>query len=339
MDKLISIPEQPEVIPYVTSYYKEDWGFCIQHNSKVNLSEDRYHVKIDSTLEAGVLNYGELIIKGRSTKEVLLSTYICHPSMANNELSGPVIMTALAQWLLEQKELNYTYRLLFIPETIGSINYISQNITELRENVIAGFVLTTIGDSGEFSYVASRYGDSFSDEVVEHVFSKLEKYNKYSYLERGSDERQYNYPGVDLGMVTITRSKFGTYPEYHTSADNLSLLSAKSLLESFEMVKEILLEVDQTIDRVPYNKTVFRAMKKDNLVNTVCCEPQLGKRGLYPALSMRGSAYSVINIINVLVYADGSNSIEEISKIINLSSEETLKIAERMLENGLLKKI
>ena len=216
-EHLYSLPEQPNAIPYVTSYYKERWGFCISHNERTTLREGKYRVYIDSTLKEGSLTYGEYILKGKTEQEIFLSTYVCHPSMANNELSGPVVTAFIAKWLASRPR-KYTYRIIFIPETIGSITYLSRNLEVMRKNVKVGFNISCIGDNRAYSYVASRYENTLADKVASNVLSfNHPDFIKYSFLDRGSDERQYCSPGVDLPLVTLSRSKYGTYPEYHTS--------------------------------------------------------------------------------------------------------------------------
>lgn len=230
-------PDQPDAIPYVTSYYKECYGFCMSQNQLDKLPEDTYHIVIDSELKEGSLTYGEIIIPGDTEEEVFLSTYICHPSMANNELSGPVVATFLAKWLNLLVKRRYTYRIIFIPETIGAITYLSKNLQYLKEHVIAGFNLSCVGDNRTFSYVESRYGDTLADKAAKNVLSfYYPDYKTYSFLKRGSDERQYNAPGVDLPVCAICRSKYGEYPEYHTSKDNLELISPEGLLGAYEVL-------------------------------------------------------------------------------------------------------
>ena len=228
---------QPNAIPYVTSYYKERIGFCMseeQLNSLEKLeakaeSPVRFHAVIKSSFnQKGCLNYGECVLKGKTEQEILISTYICHPSMANNECSGPALAVSLAKYV-KAKPRKYTYRFIFIPETIGSICYIAQHLTELKKNVVAGFVLSCVGDNNDYSLIRSRYGNTLADRVLENVLRFIApKFKDFSFIYRGSDERQFNAPGVDLPVCGFCRTKYGNYPEYHTSLDNLNYISAAS---------------------------------------------------------------------------------------------------------------
>ena len=314
-------PDQPDAIPYVTSYYKECYGFCMSQNQLDKLPEDTYHIVIDSELKEGSLTYGEIIIPGDTEEEVFLSTYICHPSMANNELSGPVVATFLAKWLNLLVKRRYTYRIIFIPETIGSITYLSKNLQYLKEHVIAGFNLSCVGDNRTFSYVESRYGDTLADKAAKNVLSfYYPDYKTYSFLKRGSDERQYNAPGVDLPVCAICRSKYGEYPEYHTSKDNLELISPEGLLGAYEVYQQCILSLENN-----YSYKI-----------NVLCEPQLGKRGLYPTTSQKGTYDAVKVMIDFIAYADGSNDLIDISNIIGVPVNELLTVIEKLEKVDLL---
>jgi aminopeptidase-like protein len=319
-EHLYSLEDQPDAIPYITSYYQERWGLCITHHERVRLREGQYRVFIDSDLRDGHLTYGECIFPGWEDREVFLSTYICHPSMANNELSGPVISSFIAKWLLSQPR-RYTYRIIFIPETIGAITYLSRHLSHLKEKVVVGFNLSCIGDERAYSYVASRYGNTLADKIASNVLRwRRPDCRSYSFLDRGSDERQYCSPGVDLPLVTLCRSKYGTYPEYHTSLDNLELVTPAGLRGGYEMVREC-------IEVIENNRT-YRM--------TCQGEPQLGKRGLYPSLSTKTSGGSVETMMDFIAYADGTNDLIDISNIIGKPVWEILPIVGRLAQAGLL---
>ena len=320
-EHLYSLPEQPEAIPYVTSYYKKHWGFCLPHKQRKTLKPGNYHVVIRSELKSGVLNYAELLLPGLSNKEVFLSTYICHPSMANNELSGPVVTTALAQWINTLNERYYTYRIIFVPETIGSIVYLSKNLEYLKGHVIAGFNITCVGDDRSYSYLPSRNGNTISDNVAQHVL-KYTGYGseKYTWFDRGSDERQYCAPGVDLPIASIMRSKYGTYPEYHTSMDDLNLVTEKGLEGGYNMLKHAIDIIEKNV----------------KLKVTVLCEPQLGKRGLYPSVSSKGSNIHVQTMMNLISLCDGTKSLLEISDIIFKPFWDIFPIVQQLIENKII---
>ncbi len=315
-------PEQPEVIPYVTSYYKERYGFCMTEKQKKSLSKDTYHIFIDSELKDGYLTYGEIILPGESKEEILLSTYICHPSMANDELSGPSVAIYLAAWLKSLSYRHYTYRIVFIPETIGAITYLSKNFAQMKENTVAGFNIACVGDDRTYSYIASRYGNTLADRVAKNVLHfHYPDYKVYSYLDRGSDERQYNAPGVDLPVCSICRSKHGEYPEYHTSKDNLDLISPAGLAGAFEVYQQCIMALE-------YN----RKYKIQCL-----CEPQLGKRGLYPTISRYGSYNAVKTMMDFIAYADGNNDLLAISDRIGIPVKELIPVVKKLLGTELIK--
>jgi len=317
---LYSLPEQPEAIPYVTSYYSRRWGFCLSHRARQQLKPGQYRAVINSTLRPGYLTYGEWLLPGVANKEVLISTYVCHPSMANNELSGPVVATWLAKWLLSAKR-RYSYRFVFIPETIGSITYLSRNLTHLKEHTVAGFNVTCIGDDRAYSYLPSRQGNALSDRVARHVLRHMSSdFRVYSYLDRGSDERQYCSPGVDLPICSIMRSKYGAYPEYHTSLDDLCLVTPTGLAGGLEALIRSLMCLEANV--------VYQT--------TVLGEPQLGKRGLYPTISQRGSADHAANMMHVLAYADGEHDLLSIADIIDAPMWDLLDIVSVLQSNKLL---
>ena len=320
-EHLYSLPELPHAIPYVTSYYSETWGFCLSHNQRVELGKGPFRVFIDSEHKVGSLTYGELVIPGNSSDEILLSTYVCHPSMANNELSGPVVTTALARWVLGLKDRHYTYRIVMVPETIGSVVYLSLHLPHMQEHLKAGWVLTCIGDDRAYSYLPSPSGSTFADRVSKKVMSKSDqRFNEYSFLDRGSDERQYCSPGVDLPVVSLMRSKYGTYPEYHTSLDDLSLVTPSGLQGGLDMMKAVIDEIETN----PRWKS------------TVLGEPQMGKRGLYPTISTSTSGREVYDMMNVLAFCDGTHDTEEIANICGISVSQAGEIVSKLLNAGVL---
>ena len=315
----------PSAVPYVTSYYNKNWGFCCSHNQKGSIKstykpDDVFKIVISSSFKKrGVLNYGEVTIPGKSKQEILISTYICHPSMANNELSGPIVSMALIEHFQKQIPMK-TLRFVFVPETIGSIAYIKKNLQHLKSNVIGGYNLSCIGDNRMHSCILSKYKKSVSDLSLLEAYKNLKiKYKIFPFLKRGSDERQYNAPGIDLPITSIFRTKYGSYPEYHTSLDNFDIVSLKGIKGGFLVAK----------------KTIEILLKKIIPQNVFLCEPHMQKRGLYPKLST-GSRPEEDNM-NFLTYADGRNDLNTISKYIKKNYFETKKIYKFLKKKKLIK--
>ena len=321
LERIYTQPDQPDLIPYVTSYYKERWGFCMSENQKATLTDPAYHVVIDSSLEDGSLTYGELVVPGQTDDEILITTYLCHPSMANDELSGPVVMTELIKYVQQMTDHRYTYRFVINPETIGAITYLSRNLNVLQQHVKAGFVLSCCGDDRTYSYIATKYGDTLADRVLQNVLSfHAPDYLSYTFLDRGSDERQYGSAGVNLPVCGFCRSKYTQYPEYHTSADNMDLISPAGLQGAYDVMVK-----------------VINALEHNYFYSMNCkCEPQLGKRGLYPTISYKGSHDSVNAIRDFTAYADGSHDLIDISNRIHVSTDILIDIKDKLLAHDLL---
>ena len=314
---LHSLPEQPDAIPYITSYYKPNWGFCLAHNERAKLTGDRYRVVIDTDLKPGVMNYGELILPGREKTEILLSTYICHPSLANNELSGPVVTAALALWLSELEDRRHTYRIIFIPETIGAIAYIARNFEALRRHTIGGFVVTCVGDDRAYSYLPSRQGDTLSDRAALYALSQhTDRFERYSFLDRGSDERQFSSPGVNLPLCSVMRTRYGSYPEYHTSLDNMDLITPEGLGGAYAVLR-----------------TAISAMEANRVLTArFPCEPHYSKYGLRSTL-LGGERLRADHklLSDLAAYADGTKDLIELSALFGRTMDE-LDAAARLLE-------
>ncbi len=318
---LHSLPDQPNAIPYVTSYYNQTWGFCLTQEQRDALLDGEYRLVIKSQLFEGHLNYAELLVKGETDRELFFSTYVCHPSMANNELSGPVLAVQLAK-LVSKLNPYYSYRFVFIPETVGALVYLSRNLPDMKERMLAGYVLTCVGDERVFSYVPSRSGSSVADKQALRIADRLGiSLKKYKWLDRGSDERQYCAPGADLPVCSVMRSKYGEYPEYHTSLDTLGeVVTAKGLGETFDFYKELILHTET--QRFP--KAV------------VIGEPQLGRRGLYPNLSIKGTYGDVRVMMDLLSLADGTRSMEELSLEVGCSLDTILETSSLLKLHNLL---
>jgi len=315
------LKKKPNAIPYVTSYYKKRWGFCVNYKTKLFIDrkyndKDKFNVVIKSKFnKKGHLNYGELILKGKSKEEILISTYICHPSMANNELSGPTVSMCLIDHF-KKKSLNKTIRFIFVPETIGSITYLSKNLKNLKKNVIGGYNLSCIGDDRQHSCMLTKYQNTVSDESLLEAYRKLKiRYKMYSFMQRASDERQYNSPGIELPIASIFRTKYNEYPEYHTSLDDFKLVTITGIRGGFRVAK----------------KSVEILMKKILPKYKILCEPQMGRRGLYPTLSTLKPRNQIINdYMDFLQYVDGKNSLEKISTILNKRLSYIKKIYKKL---------
>tara|TARA_Y100001933_G_scaffold6511_1_gene5909 strand:+ start:236 stop:1522 length:1287 start_codon:yes stop_codon:yes gene_type:complete len=319
--KIFTQTDQPEWVPYVTSYYKEFWGFCMSHADKISMPKGNYRAFIDSTLENGELHMSSALLSGSSEKEVFFSSYICHPSMANNELSGPVVLNAILDYIKQMyPERKYTYRFTLLPETIGSIAYLSRHSEGMKKNIICGFNLSCVGDDRAYSYVQTPYGDTLADKALSAALMMKDNVNVYSFLNRGSDERQYCSPGIELPLCTFCRSKFGEYPEYHTSEDNFSVVTEEGLQGSLSVLKDII----DAIETCLYPLLAFP------------CEPQLGKRGLYPNISTKTSGNLVSKRMDVLCFCNGKNSIFDISKFTKIELAEVVSELKILSDAGVV---
>lgn len=319
---LFSLPEQPTAVPYVTSYYERRWGFCLSHEQLQNLPEGLYHAVIRSSHIDGELNYGEVVIPGNTDREIFFSTYICHPSMANNELSGPVVATELAKYV--QKMNNYyTYRFVFLPETIGSIAYMAKNLYQMKRDIVAGYVLTCLGDERAFSFLPSRKGDRPSDQIALEVLGELGiDFKSFTWLDRGSDERQYCSPGADLPVSSVMRSRYTTYPEYHTNQDTLGqVVTETGLTESLNLYLTIIQKFENL--RFPIANQVG--------------EPQLGRRQLYPTTSIKGDYDRPRLFTNILSLSDGTLELHEISQRLGISEQLVARTVATLGEFGLIR--
>lgn len=318
---LHSMPEYPSWIPYRTTYYSENWGFCLSHDLRLQLQKGEYEVYIDSTLTDGHLSYGELVLPGEITDEVLISCHCCHPSLANDNLSGMVVSTFLAQFLAAQKR-HYTYRFLFIPGTIGAITWLALNEAKAGR-IQHGLVLACLGDEGNMTYKRSRRGNALIDRTVEHVLQNSgSSFEIIDYSPYGYDERQYCSPGFNLAVGSLSRTPHGRYPEYHTSADNLELVQPECLADSFSNILKIL-------DVVENNHTYINQKPK--------CEPQLGKRGLYGSLGGGKSTQdSVMAMLWVLNLSDGEHMLLDIAEQSGIEFSLIQRAAEALNETDLL---
>ncbi|NCJ05411.1 DUF4910 domain-containing protein [Synechococcales cyanobacterium C] len=318
---LFSLPEYPNWIPYRTSYYQENWGFCLQHQRLESLEDCEYEVYIDASLTEGALTYGECVLPGATTDEVLFSCHCCHPSLCNDNLSGLALMTWLAKYLSASSR-RYSYRFLFIPGTIGSITWLSRNEAQVP-HIKHGLVVAGVGDSGPLTYKKSRQGEAEIDRVVSHVLHhsgvpyQLQGFSPYGY-----DERQYCSPGFNLPVGSLTRSPFGTYPEYHTSADNLDFVSPEALAESLEVYLAV-------VDVLEHNHTYLNTHPYG--------EPQLGKRGLYDRMGGKQTTpESRMALLWVLNLSDGTHSLLDIAERSHLPFGVIKQAAQALAQTDLL---
>jgi aminopeptidase-like protein len=320
---LHTLPEHPDWIPYRTSYYKEDWGFCLTDLQLLELKDGTYDVRIDATLDDGHLVYGECLIPGRSSEEVLISVHACHPSLANDNLSGVTVATALAEYLLK-RDLQYSYRFLFIPGTIGAITWLARN-REAARLVRGGLVLTCIGDAGGFHYKKSRQGSTEIDRTTAHVLGHSgEPAEVLEFSPYGYDERQYCSPGFNLPVGCLMRSVWGTFPEYHTSADNLAFIHPRQLAKSLRVILSIcdVLERNSTyLNQKPF------------------CEPQLGKRNLYRSTGGAGIDQEIHARLWVLNQSDGEHSLMDIADRSGIPFAAIADAAALLEDAGLLKEV
>jgi aminopeptidase-like protein len=322
-EHLFTLPAQPDWVPYRTSYYKESWGFCLSERELAALKDEEFAVVVDSSLEDGHLTYGECFLPGETRDEILISTHVCHPSLANDNLSGIALAVALAKSLVDAPH-RYSYRFLFIPGTIGAITWLACNEDKLGQ-IKHGLVLTGVGDSGNLHYKKSRRGNAEIDRVMAHALHHSGKPHKIlEFSPYGYDERQYCSPGINLPVGRLSRTPHGTFPEYHTSADNLDFVHPEQLSDALALC----LQVFSILEK---NVTFVNVKSK--------CEPQLGKRGLYRMVG--GPADSGVNemaMLWVLNQSDGENSLLDIAERSGMKFEAIRKAAEALEQHQLLKR-
>lgn len=322
---LFSLPDQPTVIPYRTSYYRETWGFCLAHEVLEQLPEDDYEVCIDTTLADGHLTYGEFVLPGASDATVLISTHCCHPSLGNDNLSGMVVSAYLAKALIAQsakQPLRYTYRFLFIPGTIGSLTWLSLHEEEVNK-IKHGLVVACVGDEGMFTYKKSRQGNTEIDRAVIHSLAQRQQpYQVLDFSPFGYDERQYCSPGFKLPVGSLTRTPHGRFAEYHTSGDNLTFVTAAALGESLATYLEVIALLER-------NETYVNLNPKG--------EPQLGRRGLYSAFGgKKDTKASEMAMLWVLNYADGDHTLLDIAEKSGYGFGLIAEVARTLVDHGLL---
>ena len=320
--KIFTLKNLPNAIPYRTSYYKKDWGFCVSFNDYKKLNDPFYNVIIKTKFRKGHMRYGEILIKGKSKKEITFSTTICHPSLANNELSGPVVMTYIAKLLLKKKN-KYSYRLLFIPETIGSLAYLFENLEKMKKNFIAGFNCVCLGYKKGYSYLPSKNEDSTANYLALKALKKTQKkFKRYTWLDRGSDERQYCSPLANLDFASLMTTKYGDYKEYHTSLDKLDLtVDSKSLFRGYKLIANLISLIEKEIFPI------------SNCVG----EPQMGKRNMYPTTGGGIPNKNIRNIMNVISYCDGKTPSELIAEKCKIKKNKINELLILLKKNKIIK--
>ncbi|MBK5281661.1 MAG: DUF4910 domain-containing protein [Nitrospiraceae bacterium] len=320
-EHLFTIPDRPDWIPYRTSYYKESWGFCLSHNQLLQMTDEEYDVCIDATLAEGNLTYGEFLLPGQIQDEVLISAHVCHPSLCNDNLSGIAVATLLTEWLRAQPR-RYSYRVLFIPGTIGSITWLSRHQQQVSR-IKHGLVLTGVGDAGPITYKKSRRGDAEIDRAMAHLLKHSGKTHAIiDFIPYGYDERQYCSPGFNLAVGCFSRTPHSQYPEYHTSADNLDFVKPEFLAESLSYCQAALEILEQ--NKIYLNQNLH-------------CEPQLGKRGLYRAIGGQAGEKSMeMALLWVLNLSDGRHSLLDIAERSNLPFQSLAQAASALMEHSLL---
>ena len=323
-DHVFTLPDQPDWIPYRTSYYTESWGFCMSHRRFEELPDGEYEVMVDSSLDDGSLSYGECYLPGEDRAEVLVSCHVCHPSLANDNLSGIAVATQLAR-VLADEERRLSYRFLFIPGTIGSITWLARN-RDAADRIRHGLVLTCVGDPGHSTYKRSRRGDAEIDRAVEHVLAHSgARYEVQDFFPYGYDERQYCSPGFDLAVGCLMRTPHGRFPEYHTSADDLSLIRPEHLADSLEKVLA-------TFELLESNAT-YRNLAPFG-------EPQLGRRGLYGAIGGAADRRTEeMAMLWVLNQSDGRRSLLDIAERAQMPFDAIARAAERLVDSELLEAV
>lgn len=329
-DHLYSISDLPQAVPYVTSYYAPRWGFCLPHQQRESLPKGQYQVVIDTEYIDGSMTISESVLPGQEETEVLISTYTCHPSMANNELSGPLVSAFLYRKLAELEHRRLSYRFVFLPETIGSLAYLSVRGDHLKKRMIAGYVVTCVGDAGSFTYKRSRQGASVADRAAEHILAgdggstNVESSILDFFPDGGSDERQYCSPGFNLPVGSLMRTMYAKYPEYHTSLDNRDFISFPAMCESIEVYLKILLSLDM-------NKKYLNTLPNG--------EPQLSKRNLYPTLGMKNANQERSAILWLLNLSDGDNDLLSVSAKSGIEISVIHSVAQTCVKAGLLEPI